>query len=271
VKRKTQLDKQYTLDEGTTKFKHLLGQYRQLYQSKKMTDEDALKLSQDIRNLLETLQDRNEYWEQRRGLFLQIALGMMAFSIAIGTAIAAVFDRLMTHPFTFIIMGAVIAISLTVLIAGIAIIRIWNRQNNPDYPFTKGYRHWRWQYRYAEEIIPEFKYRYESKEEFEKDVETYIRNLHSYAEKTLNITPMEILEQDISQLFLLIENEKYKIKFISELRDEVTRWLSITLWVGAASVVICILLVVFGAYNIVASDFINETMPINQTPSQISY
>lgn len=261
MKKKMQLDNQYSLEDGTTKFKNLLDQYRRLYQSKKMTDDDALKLSQDIRDLVKVLQGRNEYWEQRGSHFLQIALGMMAFSVAIGTAIAAVFDRLMTHPFTFIIMGAVISISLTVLIAGIAIIRVWNRQNNPDYPFTKGYKHWRWQYRYAEEIIPEFKYRYVSVKEFEEDIETYIKNLHSYAEKTLNITPMEILEQDISQLFLLIENEKYKIKFVSELRDEVTRWLRVILWVGIASVVICLALVIFGAYNMIADDFLNETIP----------
>jgi len=221
-----------------------------------MTDEDALKLSQDIRDLLETLQDRNEYWEQRRGLFLQIALGMMAFGVAIMTAVAAVFDKLIVHPFTFVIMGVVLAISVTVVISGIQIIRIWNRQNNPDYPFTKGYKHWRWQYRYAEEVIPEFKYRYKSTEEFEKDIEAYIKNLHSYAERTLNLTPMGILEQDISQLFLLIENEKYKIKFVSELRDEVTRWLYVTLWVGVASLIVCVALVWFGAYDSISTDLV---------------
>ena len=256
VKRKIRLDETYPLEEGTTKFKDLLDHYKQLYDSKKLTDEDALKLSHDVRDLLETLQGRNEHWEQRRGLFLQIALGMLAFSIAIMTAIAAVFDRLMVHVFTFIIMGVVLGISVTVLIGGIQIIRIWNRQNNPDYPFTKGYKHWRWQYRYAEETIPKLKYRYESKEEFEKDIETYIRNLHSYAEKTLNLKPMEILEQDISQLFLLIENEKYKIKFVSELRDEVTRWLFVTLSVGLATLIVCGALAGSGAYDAISADFI---------------
>lgn len=268
MKKKTQLDNQYTLDKGTKRFKNLLDQYKQLYQSKKMTDKDALKLSQDIRFLLEKLQERNEYFEQRRGLFLQIALGMMAFSVAIMTAVAAVFDKLIAHPFTFVIMGIVLAISGAILISGIQVIRKWNRQNNPDYPFTKGYKHWRWQYRYAEEIIPAFKYRYKSIEELEKDIETYIKNLHSYAEKTLNITPMEILEQDISQLFLLIENEKYKIKFVSELRDEITRWLYATLWVGVASLIICVALVWFGAYDSISTDIIQDTATSNQTQTQ---
>ena len=254
--KKVHIDKTYTLEEGAKKFKNLLANYRQLYESKGLKDDKAQALSNDVRELLRTLQSRNEYWEQRRGLFLQIALGMLAFSIAIGTAIAAVFDKLMLHPFTFIIMGGVIAVSLAILVGGIQTIRIWNRQNNPDYPFTKGYKHWRWQYRYAEEIIPEFKYRYKSKEEFEKDIETYIRNLHSYADKTLNLKPLEILEQDISQLFLLIENEKYKIKFVSELRDEITRWLFVTLWVGVASLIICGALVWFGAYDCIQADFI---------------
>lgn len=241
MKKKTQLDDKYTLARGTARFKPLLDQYTQLYQSKKMTDEQALQLSRDTRDLLETLQARNEYWEQRRTLFLQIALGMTAFSIAIWTAVAAVFDTLILHYSTLIIMVAIIAMSLTILIAGISIVRIWNRQNNPDYPFTKGYKHWRWQYRYAEQIIPEFKYRYGSEEEYEKDIETYLRNMHSYAKKTLDASPMEILEQDISQLFLLIENEKYKIKFISELRDELTKWVQATLWVGVGSALICAL------------------------------
>jgi len=69
---------------------------------------------------------------------------------------------------------------------------------------------------------------------------------------------MEVLEQDISQLFLLIENEKYKIKFVSELRDAVTKWLYASLWVGVASALVCIALVAFGAYNSIASDFITQ-------------
>jgi hypothetical protein len=266
MKKKIQFDKIYTLEEGSKRFSKLLLEYGKLYKPKSLTDAQASVLSNDVRELLRTLQARIEYWEQRRGFFLQLALGMEAFSIAILTAIAAVFDKLMIHPITFITMGVVFAVSIAILIGGIQIIRIWNRQNNPDYPFIKGYKHWRWQYRYAEEIIPEFKYRYDSKGEYEKDIETYIKNLHSYAEKTLKLKPLEILEQDISQLFLLIENEKYKIKFVSELRDEVARLLFVALCVGLAALIVCVVLVCVGVYDIISVSFIKETAAPNQIP-----
>lgn len=248
MNRKIRMDSRYTLAEGTARFRDLLDTYAQMYKDTKMSDEDASELGRDVRDLSRILQARTDYWEQRRGMYLQIALGMIAFSIAMGTAIAAVYSGLMMHPVTFIVMVAVIAMSSTALVAGIKVLAIWNRQNNPDYPFTKGYMHWRWQYRYAEETSPEFRYRYESREEYEADIETYIKNMHAYAKKTLDLTPMEILEQDISQAFLLIENEKYKIKFVSELRDGVKRWSHLVLWVGAASALVCTALVVFGLY-----------------------
>ncbi|MBA7550027.1 hypothetical protein ES705_42532 [subsurface metagenome] len=254
--RKTQFDEVYSLKNGMERFKSLLDKYRNLYKSKKLTDADAWQLSKDLKEIIHMLQERHEYWDHRRELFLQIALGMIAFSIAILGGIAAVFDKLVAHSPTFVIMGIILVVSLTTIVGGAQLVRVWNRQNNPDYPFTKGYKHWRWQYRYAEEIQRPFKYQYETKEEFEADIEAYIKNLASYAEKTLALKPMEILEQDISQLFLLIENEKYKIKFVSELRNTLTRLLSVALWVGLAAIVVFIALVWFGAYEIIVSSFI---------------
>lgn len=256
LKRKVQFDKDYTLEDGMKKFKNLLDKYKELYASKSLTDSEALQLSKDVREIIHILHERHEYWEHRRELFLRIIIGTLAFSIAVIGAIAAVYDRLMAHSPTFVIMGTISAISAALIVGGIQLMRIWNRQNNPDYPFTKAYKHWRWQYRYAEETQPVFRYRYETEEEFENDIKTYIENLRSYAEKTLGLKPMEILEQDISQLFLLIENEKYKIKFVSELRDGLTRWLSVAFWVGVAATATFIALVHFGVYQRIVSTFV---------------
>jgi ABC-type Fe3+ transport system permease subunit len=73
--------------------------------------------------------------------------------------------------------------------------------------------------------------------------------------------------QDISQVFLL--NEKYKIKFVSELREEVTMWLRSILWIGVASALICTILVVSGAYDLVAGDFIGEAGQVDCVTSKM--
>lgn len=246
-------DETYSLEEGMKRFKGLLDEYDSLYKSKKLPDDDAIRLSKDARYLISILHDRHEYWDHRRERFLQIGLGMVAFSIAVIGALAAVFDKLIAYWVTFILMGIVFLVMAGIIIGGIQLIRIWNRQNNPDYPFTKGHKIWRWQYRYAEETQRPFKYRYNTKTEFEEDIEVYIRNLHSYARRTLDLKPMEILEQDISQLFLLIENEKYKIKFVSELRNTFVRWLTVAFGVGVVAVFIFAAVVYFGAYEIITA------------------
>ena len=250
-------DEVYSLADGMQRFKNLVDKYRKLYESKKFTDDDAWRLSKDTRDIIRVLHERHEYWDHRRERFLQIGLGMVAFSIAIVGALGAVFEKLMAHSPTFVIMGIAFFVAATLIIGGIQVIRVWNRQNNPDYPFTKAYKVWRWQYRYAEEIQRPFKYRYKSKEEFEEDIEAYIKNLHSYAERSLALKPIEILEQDISQLFLLIENEKYKIKFVSELRDTFTGYLSVAFWVGVATAALFIAFVVFGTYEIIKTSLVD--------------
>jgi hypothetical protein len=180
---------------------------------------------------------------------------MVAFSLAIIGALAAVFDRLIAYSPTFVVLGIILLVAIASTAGGIHLIRIWNRQNNPDYPFTKGHKIWRWQYRYAEDIQHPFRYRYKTLKEYEADIEVFLKNLQSYAGKTLDLKPMGILEQDISQLFLLIENEKYKIKFVSELRDTLARWLSVILWVGVGALVVFVAFVYFDVYEIVKAVF----------------
>ncbi|MFC1539735.1 hypothetical protein ACFL6H_09950, partial [Candidatus Latescibacterota bacterium] len=43
--------------------------------------------------------------------------------------------------------------------------------------------------------------------------------LLEYKLRNLRSTPDELFDQDMSQLYLLITNEKFKIKFVSKLRD----------------------------------------------------
>ena len=249
-------DEVYSLADGMKRFKNLLDKYKNLYKSKRLTDKDALQLSKDLRDLINVLHDRHEYWDHRRERFLQIGLGMIAFGLAVIGALAAVFDKLIAHSPTFVVMGVIFLVTVSFIIGGIQLIRIWNRQNNPDYPFTKGHKVWRWQYRYAEETQRPFRYRYKTLEEYEADIEAYIKNLHSYADRTLDLKPIEILEQDISQLFRLIENEKYKIKFVSELRDTLTKSLSTAFWVGIAAAALFIAFVVFDTYEIIKTSLV---------------
>ena len=60
---------------------------------------------------------------------------------------------------------------------------------------------------------------YISNDKFKDLVLKYAENLESYKLKTLKSDPKDLFDQDLSQLFLLITNEKFKIKFVSRLRN----------------------------------------------------
>ncbi len=186
----------------------------------------------DIRSLVNHLDGRIHYWEGRRTQYLQLTTAILGVSLAgiiaiSNSALGAenVVDR-------FIFFAPILASLIVLVIGSMLMIRLWNIQNNPCYPFTKGYKTWRWQYRGAENIPSNTDISSYTSESFEKEVNLYSENLYLYKSKYLNASLEDLLDQDLSQAYLCITNEKFKIKFVSDLRDKFYMVLIIALRIG---------------------------------------
>lgn len=191
-------------------------------------------LNDEILKIIDNVDRRIHYWEDRRTQFLQIALGLLAASIAGIIAIMPEIQEILINRKTIVANLFYISLlpSLFVLIAGgIRIVWLWNLQNNPSYPFTKSFRVWRWQYRYAEQPGMEVNtnIQNDSKKELVQEARKFQANLMNYKNMTIDCDINELVNQNLSQLYLLITNEKYKIKFISKLRDSLLTFLKTSL------------------------------------------
>jgi hypothetical protein len=174
---------------------------------------------EDAKQMIEHVDGRIHYWENRRTQFLQLATGILAASLAAIIAILPfLYDpnlcALQKVPYFAIGVAAVV-----LFIGCILLLTIWNRQNNPSYPFTKGYRIWRWHYRHAEKTPVDTKVFKYDRQTHREQARIFAENLSDYKVKTLETEPRELLDQDLSQLFLLLTDEKFKIKFVNRLRD----------------------------------------------------
>jgi hypothetical protein len=202
--------------------------------------ESWIRRWEDAKQMIEHVDQRIHYWETRRTQFLQLATGILAASLA---AIIAILPRLydanlctvQSIPFC-----AVFVASLVLTFGCIVLLTIWNRQNNPSYPFTKGYRIWRWHYRHAEKTPLDTNVFGYDRETYREQARIFAENLSNYKVRTLESEPRELLDQDLSQLFLLLTNEKFKIKFVSQLRNCLWTTLRLAFW--------AFVLVLAGAY-----------------------
>jgi hypothetical protein len=174
---------------------------------------------EDAKQMIEHVDGRIHYWENRRTQFLQLATGILAASLA---AIIAVLPTLYDPKLCAlqrVPYYAIFAASLTLACGCVVLLTRWNRQNNPSYPFTKGYRVWRWHYRHAEKTPLDTDVFGYDQDTYREQACIFAENLSDYKARTLDSEPRELLDQDLSQLFLLLTNEKFKIKFVSQLRN----------------------------------------------------
>lgn len=200
--------------------------------------EKAIKQSEDkntTENLFEIikhLNDRVNYWEDRRTYFMHIGIGLSAAAIAgillvvqnyfsfldkLGKA-NSIYEKI-TQAIIVPGLAGIGIFCFLVLIGSIRLMVKWSTQNNPSYPFTKGYKIWLWQYRFAEATPSDTQFDEHNKEKFESEVEKYCENLYEYKKRYIEANKDEILDQNISQIYLLLTNEKYKIKMVGALRD----------------------------------------------------
>jgi hypothetical protein len=196
-------------------------------------------LQRDIREMIGSVDERIHYWETRRTQFLQLSTAILAASIVGIVAISpSVLTRSDLFVFPTLLDLPILLASIFLFFGSLWLIYLWNLQNNPSYPFTKGYEVWRWHYRHAERHPLDTNVFNYTEDIFKKQVKNFAENVTEYKIRTLKADYKELLDQDLTQLYLLITNEKFKIKFVSQLRDSLMRVLGMALLVGIISFLI---------------------------------
>jgi len=196
----------------------------------KVKDGELLKkICSETREMIPQIDERIHYWEDRRTMFLQVSLGITAAALAGIIAIASESNNVIKDFFSFstFIYVPVFVLCVILVIGGTKILALWNEQNNPTYPFNKATKTWRWQYRHAETNPINTEVGKFTNKVLEREAYKFANNLADYKIKLLSSTARELLDQNLSQLYLLLINEKYKIKFLTKLRDllfSVLRW-----------------------------------------------
>lgn len=209
-------------------------------------EEKYKMLRKDIREMILNIDNRIHYWENRRTQYLQLATAILAASII---GIITTFQKISLFQNLFDLQSIaymIILIPCLILFLGsVYLLNVWNKQNNPNYPFVKMPRIWRWHYRHAEKNSIDTNISKYDKEKYKTQIDIFIDNLENYGIKTLKADYKELLDQDISQLFLLITNEKFKIKFVTHLRDCFYKILSVSIYSFAILIIIYILNLIF--------------------------
>ena len=205
-------------------------------ESEKFGSEIIKRRWDSLRDMIFSLDERIRYWENRRTQFLQLSTALLAAAIiAIVTILPRYPSEDILTKFEVFIYTPIAVTSLILFLGSIRLLIIWNKQNNPNYPFTKGYKVWRWHYRHAEKKPLEADVDCYTFESFKNEVNKFHDNLIDYKLKTINSDPKELFDQDLTQLYLLIVNEKFKIKFVNTLRDSLINTLKVALISGLIS------------------------------------
>lgn len=177
--------------------------------------EDVNLKWEKIQRMIVHLDNRIHYWDSRRSIYLSIGIALFGGSIAGVLNVVQKISYLQLIELSSLYQYMLLLFALlfvSIAYAAARIIFLWNHQNNPDYPFTKLGIVWIWHYRYAGSYLePESKGSSDA-------ITKYKDDLNSYRIKFVQASKSDLFEQDISQLFLLIENERYKVKMVSDLK-----------------------------------------------------
>ena len=183
-----------------------------------------------IRSMITLVDDRVRYWDGRRTQFLQIAAALLAGSIVgLVNILPRIPEIASLDKFQSFIYIPVACAATCLFVGSIRLLFIWNKQNNPNYPFSKGYRVWRWHYRHAEKSPLDTDIDRYSSATFNEEVQKFADNLTNYKLRTIEASPKELFDQDLTQLYLLLINEKFKVKFVNKLRNSLFRSLLFSL------------------------------------------
>lgn len=119
---------------------------------------------------------------------------------------------------------------------------LYIKQSNFDYPFKEKANTWRWFYHYIlnrETPIGPFL----DEEARNISIRNYIEDLYKYTKLTLGSDEKELFKQNFFQLFLLLNNEKYKARFFHQLSKFIRANLFITV------IILFLSILIYAIYN----------------------
>lgn len=223
------------MNSSKNELSSLRDQYHKLVESSSLDNKDTLSLAARCRELIFHIHQRIEYCEKRRGQMVVISLSLLAAAVAL---FATTFLKAMDSG---LLVSLVRLTALLLFLTAAITLALYSLQTNFKYPFIEITKTWRWFYHYSvsKEYKPPF-VPFERLKQREKMQKIHLKDMLTYAEKTLGSSPKEELEQDLEQLFLVIVNEKYKNAQLTHLRIVISWGLGLTLLAMIATTIVAI-------------------------------
>lgn len=195
--------------------------YENLFAQLDDKDPEIEKKIDEVNSIIQLVNNRISYTEDRLAKIITFSVALMGIGMAFFAAI------IMLSGVTFYI-GLITAFSffftggLTALVHSIYV--------NPKYPFRAMKNDWKWFYAgiITKDYHPKPLFQ-DSNSEFLSKRLLHMQGLNQYAEKVLDEGKSERLKVDLQQLYLLHVNEKYKNRYLSNLRNILFRGLLVTI------------------------------------------
>jgi hypothetical protein len=187
-----------------------------------MAAADLERLNQSLLFRIEHMVRRIEYAESRRGAIATLAGGLLAAGIAL-------FAILLDAP-SGPVRVALGVLATSVLISAALTLVAWFRQTNPPYGFIradKSRRPWKWFYRDALADHEAFTFDWWKRKDSPTNkgpIKAFEVQWGPFAKRELQLVDLkkDVL-QNLQQVYLLHVNEKYKNRFLSQLRTVLLR------------------------------------------------
>lgn len=185
-----------------------------------LSDSQVAQLQQTLLQLIDTVEPRIHYAEQRRTTLIALVGAIVAGSLAL---VSFAFANVQYLPLRL----ALLTVALWGIGLTIVVWQVYARQTNWDYPFKTATKVWKWFYRDALPRQDEFAVHWSAKQSEESKKagrEAFERQWPTFQQQQTNglTDPRESAYQDLQQLYILHVNEAYKNRFLTRLREVVS-------------------------------------------------
>jgi hypothetical protein len=191
-----------------------------------LTDEQVASIAKTFEGLIDRVEPRIWYAENRRSSFATIAVALLAAGIALLAAL------LVNHASYRPALWGLVTLGIGAVVTGSVVLLVYSGQTNFDYPFKKKTTTWKWFYRDA---LPGTKslavpwHTIQRKADRERATELFDKDWAEFVTRQKTLTDVRISAvQDMQQLFVLHVNEFYKNKFLTQIRRVLSVGVAIT-------------------------------------------
>jgi hypothetical protein len=184
--------------------------------------EDLLALRSDVKEMIDFVTKRGDAADAERFKYLQSSLQIIGFVLVVFSLVLTGLDKSSGLSASVLVVILSVGLSLSVAVAGaLIVILMYFAQARFRYPFIY-YRQlgnaWRWfYYGNVKANTPEGEFFYRNKEYQQTFAQNYASDLERYASRYVNDSPPEQILEDLRQLFLLNEHDRYKQRFKSHM------------------------------------------------------